>query len=317
MSRQSDTCNGSDNDAARHDGTRPVVMAIGGIDPTGRAGLAADIRAGEAAGAHVAPVAVALTAQNADGVRHIEPTGPLLINTQVRAVLEDLPVRAVKVGLMPSAQVVEAVVEALAMLPAGVPIIIDPVMGATPGGRLVPAVSRSWRKQLRLLAQRAALLTPNVLEASALLVGELPAGGRRILRLQAQALQERYRCAVLLKGGHLPDRDSVMDVLATEDGVHPFISPRVQGRDLRGTGCTLATLIAAHMAHGAPLMQAVAAARSRLLEGLRQPVEIGGEGAPPVRLPSATPSDAASAEKMRAADDNIIPMPSTKREGDE
>ena len=284
---------------------RPVLLAIGGVDPTGRAGLAADIRAGEAAGVHVAPVPVALTAQNADGVTHIEPATPLLIHSQVRAVLEDLPVAAVKIGLMPSAQVVGAVVEALALLPAQVPMIIDPVMGASSGGRLVPAVSRSWCRQLRLLCRRATLLTPNILEASALLVGELPAGGRRIMRLQARALRERYGCDVLLKGGHLPNGQSVIDVLAMKNSEETFISPRLPAPDLRGTGCTLATLIAAHMAHGQPLLNAVATARRRLLEGLSHIVPIGGRGAPPVRLPvssdSPTPEEGAS-----SASDNIV-----------
>ncbi len=288
--------------------SRPVVLAIGGLDPTGHAGLAADIRAGEVAGVHIAPVAVALTAQNAQGVQHIEPAGPLLIHSQIRAVLDDLPVQAVKIGLMPSAQVAENVAKALEKILPDVPLVIDPVLGASSGGRLVPAASRSWRKQLRLLAHKAALLTPNILEASALLVGELPAGGRRIARLQAKALHERYKCAVLLKGGHLPDRDSVMDVLADRDGVHPFISPRVKVADLRGTGCTLATLIAAHLARGHDLRAAIASARAQLLEGLRQPQAIGGRGAPPVRLPMPSGATTDSATPPTREADNVIPM---------
>lgn len=267
---------------------RPVILCIGGTDPTGRAGLAADIRAGEAAGVHVAPVPVTVVAQNAKGVQHIEPMGPLLIASQIKAVLDDLPVRAIKIGLMPTAQVVESVAAALAPVLPATPLVIDPVLGASSGGRLVPSASREWRKHFRALAKRAALITPNILEASALLVGELPAGGRRIMRLQARALFERYQCAVLLKGGHLPEERSVMDVLHTADGEQVFLSPRVPGLDLRGTGCTLATLIAAGLARGEELAAAVARARAHLLEGLRRVVEIGGEGPPPVRLPPAS-----------------------------
>ena len=268
-----------------HEHTRPVVLCIGGTDPTGRAGLAADIRAGEAAGVHIAPVPVAIVAQNAKGVEHIEPSSPMLITAQIRAVLEDLPVRAVKIGLMPTAQVVEAITRALKPILPETPLVIDPVLGASSGGRLVPSASREWRRHFRALANQAALITPNILEASALLVGELPAGGRRIMRLQAEALFERYRCPVLLKGGHLPDDRSVMDVLHSQDGQQIFLAPRVPVRDLRGTGCTLATLIAAHLARGLGLMEAVAQARALLLEGLRNVVDIGGEGPPPVRLP--------------------------------
>ena len=261
-------------------------MCIGGTDPTGRAGLAADIRAGEAAGVHIAPVPVTVVAQNARGVQHIEPMSPLLIASQIRAVLEDLPVRAIKIGLMPTAQVVESVAFALKPALPATPLVIDPVLGASSGGRLVPSASREWRKHFRALAKYAALITPNLLEASALLVGELPAGGRRIMRLQARALFERYKCPVLLKGGHLPDERSVMDVLHTEEGEQVYLAPRVPGRDLRGTGCTLATLIAAGLARGLGLVEAVAEARGLLLEGLQEMVEIGGEGPPPVRLPS-------------------------------
>ena len=270
--------------------TRPAIICIGGTDPTGRAGLAADIRAGEAAGVHVAPVPVTVVAQNAHGVQHIEPMGLLLISSQIKAVLEDLPVRAIKIGLMPTAQVVEAVAAALKPALPATPLVIDPVLGASSGGRLVPSASREWRRHFRALAKSAALITPNILEASALLVGELPAGGRRIMRLQAQALFERYKCPVLLKGGHLPDDRSVMDVLHTAEGEQVYLSPRVPGVDMRGTGCTLATLIAANLAHGLGLTEAVAQARGRLLEGLKNTVEIGGEGPPPVRLPASRPA---------------------------
>ena len=292
-----------------HEYTRPVVLCIGGTDPTGRAGLAADIRAGEAAGVHVAPLPVAVVAQNAHGVQHLEPLGPLLIASQIRAVLEDLPVRAIKIGLMPSAMVVEAVAKALRPVLPATPLVIDPVLGASSGGRLVPSASREWRKHFRVLAKDAALIIPNILEASALLVGELPAGGRRIMRLQAQALVERYQCAVLLKGGHLPDEKSVVDVLALTDGEQQlFIGPRVPGgAELRGTGCTLATLIAAHLARGQGLVEAVASARNRLLAGLRRRVEIGGAGAPPVRVPAvgaSNVSDDRTSDSERGEDDS-------------
>jgi len=268
---------------------RPVVLAIGGVDPTGRAGLAADIRAAEAAGAHAAPVAAALTVQNAHGVQWIEPPTSLLLQQQIRAVLEDLPVAAVKIGLMPTAATIEAVEEALLPVLGKVPVVIDPVLGASAGGRLVPALSRSWRKAMRDLSRKATLLTPNLMEAGALM-SELPVTGRRLMRDQAKAIAKRYGCAVLVKGGHLKDGDTVFDLLVTKRGEEqPLISPRAQG-DPRGTGCTLATLIAAYLAHGCELFAATQQARRHLMEGMEQPQDIGGAGAAPVRLPGRAPA---------------------------
>ncbi len=262
----------------------PLVLAIGGIDPTGAAGLAADVRAGEAAGVHVATVASALTVQNARGVQWTEPVAALLLREQIRAVLEEAPVAAVKIGLLPTAEVAEVVEEALSPLPRKVPMVIDPVLGASAGGRLVPALSRSWRKAMRRLARRATLLTPNLMEAAALL-SELPVQGRRLMRAQAQALVERYGCAVLMKGGHLRDGDTVVDLLLMKDGAEqPFVAPRVPTQ-ARATGCTLATRIAAGLAQGKGLMAAVSEARAHLLQGLRQHVARGWSERMPARLP--------------------------------
>ncbi len=266
----------------------PVVMAIGGIDPTGRAGLAADIRAGEAAGVHVAPVVATLTVQNARGLYDVRPAGPLFIRRQIIAVIEDLPVRAVKTGMLADAATVEAIVTALEQIARPLPLVVDPVLRASPGGRAVRVAPAAWRRQLRRLCRHARLLTPNLPEAAALL-SELPAANERQMREQACALRDRYGCPVLLKGGHLAGTGPVMDVLVTETEEQVFLSPRQPGPSPRATGCTLATLIAARLAHGEPLPAAVHAARQQLHAALGTPPTINGAGADPVRLrPEAT-----------------------------
>jgi hydroxymethylpyrimidine/phosphomethylpyrimidine kinase len=268
-------------------GTMPVVMAIGGMDPTGRAGLAADIRAGEAAGVHVAPVLATLTVQNARGLYDLRPAGPLFIRRQMLAVVEDLPVRAIKTGMLADAASLEIIGTVLEQLGRPLPLVVDPVLGATPGGRGVRGALSGFRRQLRRLCRHAWLLTPNLPEAAALL-GELPAGNERQLREQARALRARYGCAVLLKGGHLGGEGPVMDVLVTESDEQVFIGPRRPPPVPRATGCTLATLIAARLATGEALPDAVREGRSRLLAAMAAVPSLEGAGADPVR-PLAVP----------------------------
>ena len=271
---------------------REVVLTIGGVDPSGRAGLAADIRAIEAAGGHAAPVAAVITAQNAHGVRQVEPAGPLMLLAQARAVAEDLPVAAVKTGLLGTVANIDAVtklMEEIEAQGAAPPLVIDPVLAATTGGRLTRGAPATLRKSWRKLAAHAALITPNIMEAAQLL-GELPAASERLMRAQAEGLADRYRCAVLLKGGHLPDDGRVVDVLVTDEGTQAFIAPRQpDGERQRGTGCTLAALIALELARGHGVADAVLAARRRLLAGLAQPQEIGGAGPAPLRLAEDDP----------------------------
>ncbi len=264
----------------------PVVMAIGGTDPTGRAGLAADIRAGEAAGVHIAPVIATLTVQNARGLYDLKPAGPLFIRRQMIAVIEDLPVRAIKTGMLADAATLEAVVTALEQIARPLPLVVDPVLRATPGGRAVRAASSTFRRQLRRLCAHGCLLTPNLPEAAALL-GELPATNERQMRAQARALRHRYGCPVLLKGGHLPGTRPIMDVLVMETDEQVFLSPRQPEPAPRATGCTLATLVAAHLAHGKGLRDAVQAARRHLHAALAAPPVLGGAGPDPVRLQPA------------------------------
>ena len=255
-----------------------VVLAVGGIDPTGLAGLAADVRAGAAAGVHVATAVSVLTVQNGRGVSHVEPVSPELLGAQVRAVLEDLPVRAVKIGLVPDGRSLDAVMAVLDG--SGVPIVLDPVLSATSGGRLS---GLGIDDLTRAAGGGEILLTPNLDEAAELL-GEGRIDGLDGMKRAASALARRTGCAVLLKGGHLEEGGTVADVLCDDRIVSVFRTHRVPAR-ARGTGCTLATLIAAGLARGRELGSAVPTARRMVSEALERIAAGKGRTDVPAALP--------------------------------
>ncbi len=254
-----------------------AVLAIGGIDPTGLAGLAADIRAGAAAGVHVATAVSALTVQNGRGVFRVEPVEPELLIGQVKAVLQELSVGAIKIGLLPERRSLELVMT-VRDAHGPLPVVMDPVMSATSGGRL----SRLTLADIVAAGRRGGvLLTPNLDEAEWLL------GMRKVRNLEemkgvAVELVEKTGCAVLLKGGHLEEGETVADVLCDGRIVRVFRTHRVSAQ-ARGTGCTLATLVAAGIACGRELGGAVTKARRMMTEAFeRIALENAGEGIPPV-----------------------------------
>jgi hydroxymethylpyrimidine/phosphomethylpyrimidine kinase len=237
----------------------PVVLACGGLDPLGQAGLAADLRAGASLGALVAPVAAALTVQDLGGVRRVEPVEPGLLKQQLAAVLGSLPVGAVKVGLLGGAPQAQALAEALAPYPA-LPLILDPVLSATSGGGLAaPGFTEDLK---RLLFKRITVLTPNLPEAAALLGEALPSGAEAQADAAAR-LRALGPAAVLLKGGHAEGPYS-SDHLCDEHGAMWLEAQRLPVANTRGTGCSLATLLAVLLAQGQPLRLAAIGAKDAL-----------------------------------------------------
>jgi hydroxymethylpyrimidine/phosphomethylpyrimidine kinase len=226
----------------------PAVLVLAGLDPSGGAGLLADAESIRAMGARPLCVATALTVQTTGAARSFRPVDPALIAEAVRALLEEENVRAVKVGMVGDASNARAI---RAILPQGLPTVVDPVLTASSGTSLY---SGSPHDLLELA--RGALLTPNIAEAEALLGG--PA--------DARALLERGPAAVLLKGGHLPGPPT--DVLALPGNTEIFTAGRIAVR-ARGTGCRLASAIAAGLARGAPLREAVIDARRYVREYLQ------------------------------------------------
>ena len=228
------------------------VLVVAGSDSGGGAGIQADIKAVMALGGYAATAITALTAQNTVGVHGVLPVPPHFVRQQIDAVLDDIGADAVKIGMLGSAEVVQAVATALRRRGSPAPLVVDPVMVAKGGARLLDdlAVAALRRDLLPL----AALLTPNVPEAEALT--GLAIADHAAARRAAQALLDLGAAAVLLKGGHL-DGAVVQDILATPAGLEVIESPRVDTRHTHGTGCTLASAVAAGLAQGMTLSDAV------------------------------------------------------------
>ncbi|MCK6532544.1 MAG: bifunctional hydroxymethylpyrimidine kinase/phosphomethylpyrimidine kinase [Polyangiaceae bacterium] len=247
------------------------VLIVAGSDSGGGAGIQADVKTVTALGGYAATAITALTAQNTRGVFGVVPVDPGFVAQQMEVVLTDLGADCVKTGMLGSAAVIERVVRNLERHARGVPVIVDPVMVAKGGASLLAPEAKS-ALMLRLVPC-AALLTPNVPEAEALT--GLSIGSPEQMGPAADALLALGASAVLVKGGHLPG-DSVVDLLRTVDGVERrFESPRIESRSTHGTGCTLASAIAAGVAEGLRLEDAVARARDYVLEAIRTAPGLG------------------------------------------
>ena len=251
----------------------PVVLTIAGSDPSGGAGIQADLKTFTALGAFGAAVVAALTAQNTRGVRGIEAVSPAFVVRQMDAVLDDLDVRAIKTGMLGRAGVVEAVADRLAVGPA-VPIVVDPVLVATAGQSLTE--SQAIDPIRRRLLPLATLVTPNLAEAEALT-------GRRVsttqeMRDAARALIDLGARAALVKGGHLPD--AALDVLYDGVTFNELTAPRAPGV-FHGTGCTLSAAIAVGLARGATLHEAVTRAKRYVTDAIADS-PARGQGARPL-----------------------------------
>ena len=236
------------------------VLSIAGSDPSGGAGIQADLKAISARGCYAMAALTALTAQNTTGVTGIHPVPPDFVAAQIAAIFADIRVDAVKIGMIGSAEVALAVAEVLAPH-RGIPVVLDPVMVAKGGAALLPgAAVTALRDRLLPLATH---LTPNLPEAAALL-GTAEATDRDGMAAQAEALRALGPGAVLLKGGHLGGAESP-DLLAGPAGLCWLDAPRIATRNTHGTGCTLSAALAAELAKGADDRAAVAAAKAYVL----------------------------------------------------
>ncbi len=232
------------------------VLAIGGSDPSGGAGIQADLKTIAAFGAYGATAITALTVQDTRAVTDVIVLPPGFVAGQIAAVLGDIGADAIKTGMLADPDVVEAVCDALAAGPRAT-LVVDPVLRATAGRVLLAEAALAVLK--RRLLPMAALLTPNLPEAEVLAGMAIP--DLAAMHHAAEVLLTLGVPAVLLKGGHLPG-DTVVDLLATEDGVEAFSAPRLTSRHTHGTGCTLGSAIAAGLAQGASLRDAVLRARA-------------------------------------------------------
>lgn len=239
---------------------RLAVLTIAGSDSGAGAGLQADLRTLAAHGVHGATAVTAVTAQNTRSVTAVDPVSPAMVAAQIRAVFDELEVGAVKTGMLATAAVVEAVCEALEAQP-GPPLVVDPVMAATSGRRLLEEDAVALVRD-RLL-KRARVVTPNRFEAEVL--AALPVASLDDARRAAARIRARGAAAAIVTGGHFDTDDSV-DVLDDGGVVVELRGPRLDGRHTRGTGCTFSAAVAAGLAAGLPLAEAAARAK-RYVEG--------------------------------------------------
>lgn len=233
------------------------VLIVAGSDSGGGAGIQADIKTVTALGGYAMTAISALTAQNTRGVFGVVPVAPEFIAQQMRLVLEDIGADTLKTGMLHSAPVIEAVVDVIEALAPHTPLVVDPVMVAKGGARLLEPDAVAALK--RRLIVHASVLTPNIPEAEVL--SGMTIRDPSEMRHAAQSLLTLGADAVLLKGGHL-ESDQIIDVLATPDGLKTFEDVRIDTASTHGTGCTLASAIATGLAQGLDIVGAVTRARA-------------------------------------------------------
>jgi len=233
------------------------VLSIAGFDPSGGAGVLADIKTFAAHGVEGCGVVTAITAQNASAVTRVEPVDATLVRAQLETLFAGVSVAAVKVGMLGDAAVVRVVAE-LVRQHAPPNIVVDPVLRASAGGALLAGDALDVLR--RELFPWASLITPNAGEAAAMLGTPAPRTIREMAAAAAALIESGARW-VLVKGGHVDLGDDCVDVLFGHDEVHELRVPRVVGAELHGTGCALSSAIAARLAQGAPMLDACADAQ--------------------------------------------------------
>ncbi|MEL4503585.1 bifunctional hydroxymethylpyrimidine kinase/phosphomethylpyrimidine kinase [Luteococcus sp. H138] len=258
----------------------PKVLSIAGVDPSGGAGVFADLKAFSALGGYGMGIITALTAQSTRGVTGFVATDPAFVRQQWDTLADDILPDAIKIGMLATAQVAEVVGEIIDDYRArgGEHVVLDPVMVATSGDRLLDADAES---AVRALVGKASLITPNLPEAAVLLgVDEVSDDAR--MAAQATALLELGAQRVMLKAGHLAGATSA-DVYADAHGVAELTAPRVATKNTHGTGCTLSSAIAALRPQRADWLEAVTDAKTWLTSALEHADELTvGHGHGPV-----------------------------------
>ncbi len=241
----------------------PVVLAIAGSDSGGEAGLQADLKTFALLRVHGTCVITCVTAQNRKTVARMEPCSPRMVRAQLEAVATAFPLSAAKTGMLYSSAIVR---EAAAFFQQArsVPLVLDPVIISTSGRRLLQTAGVVMLQ--KMLLPLATLVTPNIAEAEVL-------SGKKITNLEdmraaASIIRHRFGCAALVKGGHLSGTQEAVDFLYGAEGEWMFSAPRAKVTGLHGTGCTYSAAIAAWLARGRPLHQAVKLAKDYITRAI-------------------------------------------------
>lgn len=252
------------------------VLTVAGSDPVGGAGLQADIKTITALGGHAMSATTAVTVQDTEKVSDIMPMTADMVAAQMRAVIADIGVDAIKSGMLVNASIVGALADVLAELPENLPYVLDPVLASTSGDRLLDEAATEV--MLTRLLPRAALITPNIREAA--MIARVEIATLDDVRVAAKAILERGAGAVLVTGGHLADGEKVTDLLLTSEGEKIFSTPRIASRNTRGTGCTLSAGIATGLGQGKDLAESIEAARDFVRRAIESAPDLGSGNGP-------------------------------------
>jgi hydroxymethylpyrimidine/phosphomethylpyrimidine kinase len=248
----------------------PIALTIAGSDSGGGAGIQADLKTFAALGVHGTSAITCVTAQNPRGLRAVGACRPELVRAQLAAVFAELPPAAVKTGMLFSRANIGAVADFFRGR-GRPPLVVDPVMVATSGAALLQRAARNaLRRQLLPLA---ALVTPNLPEAEALT--GLQITDVEAMRRAARQLRRQLGCAVLLKGGHLPDSREAVDIFYDGRAELLLTAPFIRGVDTHGTGCAYSAAIVAYLALGCALPQAVARAKQYITQAIAHAARAG------------------------------------------
>lgn len=260
---------------------QPVVMTVAGSDSGGGAGIQADLRTFASFDVFGVTAITAVTAQNPEGVSAVQAMPADVVGKQMQAILQSFAVKAVKTGMLFNAEIIGAVVDALAG--QDLPLVVDPVMVASSGAVLLqPEALTALTKQL---LPRATVITPNLPEAE-IILGRTIAKDEKSWRQAASEMQSRFGAAVVLKGGHAESRNCI-DFLCHRGECLRLAAPRVNSPTSHGTGCCFSAAIAAALASGCELTEAVRQAKALVLGALRGCVRVGEQSFAMKPLPKA------------------------------
>ena len=250
-----------------------TALSIAGSDCSGGAGIQADLKTMTMNGVFAMSAITALTAQNTTGVRGILEVSPEFLSQQIDAVFEDIRPDAVKIGMVASAELIKAIAQRLHFYKAE-NIVVDPVMVATSGARLIAEDAVETLKQE--LLPLAAVVTPNIPEAE--ILADMVIQNETDMETAAKAISEKFHCAVLLKGGH--SINDANDLLCGEGKTQWFRGKRIHNPNTHGTGCTLSSAIASNLAKGYDLPRSVERAKSYISGALSAMLDLGKGSGP-------------------------------------
>jgi hydroxymethylpyrimidine kinase/phosphomethylpyrimidine kinase len=252
----------------------PIALTIAGSDSGGGAGIQADLKTFAALGVYGTSAITAITAQNTIGVTAVQALSADLVTAQIEAVAGDMKLDVVKTGMLATGAIVEAVAAAISALELP-SVVVDPVMIAKSGDRLFDAEALAALRSE--LMPRARVVTPNVPEAEVL--ADMRITSLDDAREAARRIHKLGAAAVVVKGGHLPG-DEAIDVLFDGRTFTEYRAPRIETRNTHGTGCTFASAIAAHLAHGRELPDAIRMAKGYVSKAIEHGLAIGNGHGP-------------------------------------